>query len=196
MVEWGKLDTILSVILVISLSMVFFENISSITGHATEGSTVSNVTITRYLSIDFSPSFYEGIQFGNVSELPAIDINATHNYDGASNETQYYINVSADSNTAVDFCVMAQTPLTNTGAAEIPLENETYYVENYTDANNPDISSQVSLTLAYVKPASATAVPEGNSSYWRFWLDVPVSQETGTYNNTLMFKGVAEAVSC
>lgn len=192
----GNLNTILIIIVVLSLSMLFVENISAITGYASEGSTVSNVTINRYLSIDFSDAFYEGIQFGNVTTLPAVDLNATRNYDGASNETLYYINVSNDSNTAVDFCVRASDPLTNDASATIPLENETYYVENYTDSINPDVLNQTSLNLTYAKPSTATAVQVGNSTFWRFWLDVPVAQETGTYNNTLMFKGVAQSVNC
>lgn len=196
MKRWGKLETILAVVVVVSLFMLFLENSSAITGHASEGSTVSNVTITRFLSIDFSDGIQEGIQFGNVTELPATDINASHNYDGASSGSQYYINVSTDSNTAVDFCIRASSPLTNPGTATIPLENETYYVVNYTNATDPNVLSQVPLTLSYYKPTTASGVDIGNSTYWRFWLDVPVAQETGTYNNTIMFKGVAESVTC
>ena len=104
---------VLIVILVISLGMMFFENVGAMTGHATEGSTPSEVTITSYLSIDMSANLTnQGIIFESPASLPATDLNATLNYNGSSSSTLYYINVSTDSNSAVDFCLKANQGLT------------------------------------------------------------------------------------
>ncbi|NCN51395.1 hypothetical protein GW931_00075 [archaeon] len=192
----GRLvNIILGIILVVSLGLLFLENATAITGHASEGYTTSNVTISKYLSIDFSTGLQEGIYFGVVDVLPSTDINATHNYDGASNETTYFINVSTDSNTAVDFCILANSGMTNGAAGVIGLDNETYHASNETSNwTNPDVNSQVSITTSFVKAVNYT-VP-GQVSNWRFWLDIPVAQETGNYNNTISFRGVGTGLVC
>lgn len=193
----GKvLDTVLIVILVVSVSFLVLQNVGGLTGHATEGSTYSNVTIQKYLAINFGNDLANGIYFGNVATLPATNINATHNYDGPSNATNYYLNVSTDSNTAVDFCIKANTGLTSAAADVIGLGNETY-ATNYTNSNmtTPPLSAQVPMNTTYIK--AATDVGIGNSSYWRFWLNIPASQASGDYNNTVYFKGVTYGtVSC
>lgn len=188
-------NIILVIILIVSLSLLFIQNVKAITGHATEGSTYSNVTISKYLSIDFGENLSEGIYFGIVQTLPATDINATHNYDGTSNASTYFINVSLDSNTAVDFCIRANAGLNNGAGAEIGLGNETYHGINETStAANPDVASQIAMTTSYVKAVNQTS--PGNLSFWRFWLDVPAAQETGDYNNTVSFRGVAATLAC
>lgn len=165
-----------------------------ITGYATEGSAVSNVTITSYLSIEMSTNLTEGILFGNVTELPATDINASHNYDGTSSGSTLYLEVSTDSNTNVDFCAMANDDLISSGLDIIGVGNQTYSNSTTTDAGTPDLANQSSLTKSYVK--SGINVEQGGKLYYRFWLDIPAAQPAGTYNNTVYFKGVNTGVSC
>ena len=193
----GRLvNIILGIILVVSLGLLFLENAAAITGHASEGYTTSNVTISKYFSILMSDELSVGIQFGTVNTLNVQDVNATENYD-ANNQTLYYINVSTDSNTAVDFCISASGNMEDPiGGGNIGLDNETYHAINETsDINNPSPASQVALTTSYARAVNNTS--PGNQNNWRFWLDIPAAQEAGTYNNTVSFRGIQTGqVSC
>ena len=166
----------------------------SLTGHATESSTYSNVTIQKYLSIATCTNMSLGILFGDVSELPATNINASHNYDGASSGSSLCVNVSADSNTPVDFCIKANTDLTSIDLDVIVLANETYQNSSTTNLTLPTTSPEIPLTTGYVK--SGDNIAAGSENYYRFWLDVPASQPSGDYNNTVYFKGVTTTLAC
>jgi hypothetical protein len=195
--EGNFANIVLAVVFIAAVSMLFFSNVGAMTGHATFQSTVSNVSISKYFAILPSPELVEGIFFGNVETLGVSDINATENNQSANAGTLYYINVSEDSNTAVDFCLKALTNLT-AGGATIPAENETYWVENSTNATDPNVLNQVPIDInatGYGAPKSIT-ISEGNVSYWRFWLDVPLAQEAGSYENIIYFKGIQEAGDC
>ncbi len=182
-------------IIVISLALLFFSNVNAITGRATEGSTYSNVTIEKYLAIEMSPNLSAGIDFGTIETLGVDNYNATENYNGTSNSTLYWITVSEDSNTAVDLCTRANAPMANAGGAEIPLVNESF-ASNVTvsDLNDPSLSNAIDYTTNYQE--GHFDVPVGNTSYWRFWLDAPLGQETGNYNNTIYFQGSNVGSGC
>src|SRR6056297_1154437 len=182
-------------ILVISLALLFFSNVNAITGRATEGSTYSNVTIEKYLAIEMSPNLSAGIDFGTIETLGVDNYNATENYNGTSNSTLYWITVSEDSNTAVDLCTRANAPMANAGGAEIPLVNESF-ASNVTvsDLNDPSLSNAIDYTTNYQE--GHFDVPVGNTSYWRFWLDAPLGQETGNCNNTIYFQGSNVGSGC
>lgn len=186
---------ILIVVLVISLAMIFFENASAITGHAAQGTARSEVTITSYLSIQMSANLTDGIIFEEVSILPATNVNASLNYNGTGSSTLYFINVSTDSNTAVDFCLKANQGLETSGADLIGLGNETYST-GVTTSNMtiPDLALDVAMTTSYDKTASNIGIGEAN--YYRFWLDIPAGQASGTYNNSVSFRGVNLAAAC
>lgn len=193
----GVYNLILIIIILVALILLFFQNAKAITGHATEGSTVSNVTIEKYLSITLCTNLAQGIIFGNISALPATDLNASHNYDGVSSNSTLCVNVSDDGNTAVDFCSKADGPLNTTGGDEIGLGNETYLNASSTveTATIPGpASGSTLLTTSYVK--SGNAIPAGGLNYYRFWLDIPAAQASGDYNNTVYFKGVTTTLSC
>jgi hypothetical protein len=116
--------------------------------------------------------------------------NATHNYDGPSTSTLYYINISTDSNTNVSFCLRANANLTDISSGEeIPLPGETYSTNVTTsDINTPDLANEVNMTTTYIE--AATNVGIGEISYWRFWLDIPAGQAAGNYNNTVSFAAI------
>jgi len=193
----GNFEKNFSVFLVfvvtLSFFLFFFESFI-LTGNVTEGSTVSNVTISKYLAISFGSNLSQGIQFGNVNSLPATDINATHNYDGSNESSTFFISVSNDSNTAIDFCIKGNAGLTSSALDVIGLGNETYSNSTVTNSTDPLLSSQTALTTSYAKSGLNVAV--GANEYWRFWLDIPSSQPSGDYNNTISFKGVVAALSC
>jgi hypothetical protein len=181
------------VLLILSISMIILQDIK-MTGFVTEGSAVSNVTITSFLAIQMSTQLEEGILFGSVDTLPATNINATHNYDGGSSASTMYIEVSSDSNSNVDFCIMANDNLTSDDLDTIGVGNQTYSNSTSTDADTPLLASETSLTNGYVK--SGTNINTGSNLYYRFWLDIPAAQPVGTYNNTIHFKGVVNGGSC
>jgi len=191
--DWENL--ILIFILILSLMLIFFQGPGAVlTGHATEESTYSNVTIQKYLSIAFCANLSEGIDFGDVAALPATDINASHNYDGASTGSTYCVNVSNDGNTAIDLCNKANADLTSAGLDIIGLANETYSNSTTTNLGSPDLADAISFTTSYVK--SGIAIPVGEVNYYRFWLDIPAAQPSGDYNNTIYFKGVTTTLAC
>jgi hypothetical protein len=172
------------------------------TGYVTESSTVSNVTITTYFAIGLSLNLTQGIQFGEVATLPATNVNASHNNDsinttgdtaGYNYGAGYWINVSTDSNSVLDFCIKADALNTSTGD-EIGLGNETYSNHTVTNSTFPLIGSETGLATGYVKSGDNIGI--GSSNYYRFWLDVPAGTATGVYNNTVSFKGVTSTASC
>ncbi len=188
---------VFSLLFLLSASMILVENFSNnqVTGYATTGTTVSNVTISKYLSVSMSENLSEGILFGTVNSLPANNQNSTHNHDGASSGSTMFLNVSSDSNTPVDFCIKANDDLTDSeGGNILAIANESYHFSLTTDVSNPDLSSEVSLTTDYVKAGQDVAV--GDSMYYRFWLDIPAATASGTYNNTINFKGVQNGTAC
>lgn len=206
---------LLIVILIASLVMLVLENISAITGNVpftpltgylTEGSTWSNVTIESYLAIQMSGNLSAGIDFGTVWTLPTLDQNATKNWCAVNgtcanlssvnyNQTQYFINVSTDSNTAVTFCLYANEGLKTSGGDVIGLGNETF-ADNVTITNitSPSMVNNLAMTTSYAQ--AGLNIPRGNSSYWRFWLDIPAAQASGSYNNTVYFKGITFGNTC
>jgi hypothetical protein len=193
MKEEGGLLLLLIIIFVFAIIMLLNQQ-SVMTGYATTGDTFSNVSITTYFSIAMSENLSDGIQFGSISSLPATDINASHNHDGASSATTMWMNVSTDSNTAVDFCINASATLSTTGGDSFQVGNETYANSTWNNITDPRFANEVSLTAAWVK--SGYNITAGSDNYYRFWLDIPAAQASGTYNNTVEFKGVSIGGGC
>ncbi len=184
----------------LAIIMIFSQGIKT-TGYATTGTTTSNVTIHTYYAIEMSTNLTDGIRFGNLTSLPIVNQNATHNIDGvnstvgvpANYSSSMWINVSSDSNTAVDFCIYADQ--LNTSAGDyINLPNETYYNSTFTNISHPSNGSEVPLSTTATKAGPAIAV--GSKVYYRFWLDVPVATVAGTYNNTVTFNGIQTGGGC
>ncbi|OIO40934.1 hypothetical protein AUJ61_00545 [Candidatus Pacearchaeota archaeon CG1_02_30_18] len=188
-------NVFLVLVVTISFALFFLESFP-MTGNITSGSTTSNVSISTYYSTSLGTNLYEGINFGAVAVLPATNVNATHNNDSSTYSlgTNYTIDVSADSNSAVDFCVKANEGLTSPALDVIGLGNETYYASNLTNSTHPSLSNEISMTTGYVK--AINSIGRGNSSYWRFWLDVPSAQASGSYNNSVSFEGVQAGQGC
>ena len=189
MIKEDVLIGVFGLIFIFSLIM-FVSQSAKMTGYATSATTISNVTITTYFSIAMCTNLSGGIMFGSVASLPATDQNASHNYDGVNTTppspgTSMCMNVSTDSNTAVNFCVNGSAALTSSGGDTIGLGNETYANNTVTNSTLPALGSQVALTTSYV--ASGYNITQGNSNYYRFWLDIPAATPAGTYNNTVAF---------
>ena len=188
---------ILSIVVFIISFAGFLSTNPSITGAVATSTVGSSVDIARYFSISALTNLSDGIYFGNVSTLPAFDVNATDNFNYSAvapvnNVTLMGITVSTDSNSNIDFCIKANAALHNNVSAQtIPITGETYTSFNSTNYSHPLWSgSSTAVTTDYVMANSATNIQPGNSSYWRFWLDIPAATGAGTYNNTISFEGI------
>ena len=105
------------------------------------------------------------------------------------------MNVSTNSNLAVDFCVKSNTDLTDSSSGQIiALANETYSNATSSNSGTPSFGNRVSFTTGYVKAGENVA--RGNSTYYRFWLYLPPATEAGTYNNTIYFAGTGTGGTC
>ena len=179
----------LFIILVVTLMALFFSIQISKTGLATQ-ITRSQVRILAYVSIAASDNLTFGIDFGNVSQLPAF-LNATQNYN-ASDQTEYYLSVHPDSNQAADFCMNA-THLTTSALDLIGIGNYTWSNSTTNDVNNPTTTDTIPLTEALQK--TAFSIQPGDDNYYRFWLNISL-QPPGLYNNTVWFIGVPQGDPC
>lgn len=185
-------------VFILSVTMIIVENTSAgfeITGHVTFDTATSNVTITQYFSIDLSDNLKDGIEFGTVSTLPADNQSATNNVDGGDGNTTMYVNVSEDSNTAIDVCIKANADLSDPDNSNvIGIGNETYANSTTTVGGAPALVNETSLTTSYV--LAGEDVSQGAMNYYKLWLDVPAATVVGGYNNTIEFKGVVTGDSC
>ncbi len=192
---------VLIAILAVSTTGLFTSlQMPSITGEATSASTISSAVIQKYFSINISGNLSDGIDFGIITQLPANNWNATKNwnYTGGGdvwhNETLYWITVEMDSNTPVDLCIITDA-LNTSGGDEIGIGNYTFANNQTNNMTWPGVIDQFTMnTTNYT--ASDWNIPVGENSYFRFWLDVPASTASGTYNNTVTFLGRPTGTAC
>ena len=171
------------------------------TGALTSASTTSSAVIEKYFSINVSGNLSTGIDFGTIAALPAVNHNASLNYNDTSypgendgNESLYWVTVETDSNTPVDFCIIA-TAFNTSGGIEIEIGNYTFSDSGWNNITYPGPVDELTMsTSAYV--AGETGITVGSSDYFRFWLDVPATTPSGTYNNTVTFLGRPTGVAC
>jgi hypothetical protein len=190
---------ICGVLFLLSIILIFSQGMKT-TGYATTSTTYSNVTISTYYAIDMSTNLSAGIYFGNITSLPAVDQNATHNFDGVNTTVSgfgpsYWMNVSSDTNGKVDFCIEANADLKSSGGDTIVLGNESYSNSTSTNYTIPYwASSATAFTTSYVRAGSN--ISAGGNNYYRFWLDVPSATPSGNFNNSILFKAVSSGGSC
>ena len=168
----------------------------TLTGFASSGSTTSNVTISKSISLTLSTNLSNGINFGNLTVSSGSNFNGSSNYDGASatNTTTYFVNISSTSTINVDLCIKGNGNLTSSGGDKILLANETYSNATTTSGTVPLIGNEVSLTTTGVKSGGNLA--PGDLGYYRFWLDLNPNIPTGSYNNTVTFTGMETGAAC
>jgi archaellum component FlaG (FlaF/FlaG flagellin family) len=190
----------LFIVLAVSAAGLLANYSASITGAATSASTTSQAVIEKYFSINVSANLSDGIDFGTIATLPAVYHNSTLNYNDTNypaendgNESLYFITVEYDSNTPVDICVMADA-LNTSGGLEIGLGNYSFANNQTNNITWPGAVGQYTMSTSYQKADTNIAVLD--SSYFRFWLDVPAATPTGTYNNTVTFLGRSTGTAC
>jgi hypothetical protein len=203
----GQIDH-LTLVLSLALIVAVFGWVSStvslmqtMTGAATTSvSSETTVDIEKYFSINASGNLSAGIDFGTIDVLGVNNYNASFNYNDTGyptendgNETLYWITVETDSNTPVDLCIIASA-LNTSGGDEIGLGNYTFANNQTNNMTWPGPVDFYTMSTAYQKTDTNIAV--GSSSYFRFWLDAPVSLPTGTYNNSVTILGRSVGVAC
>ncbi|MBS3099077.1 hypothetical protein J4462_02600 [Candidatus Pacearchaeota archaeon] len=176
-------------------SIIMIVSESKITGYASSGTAISNVSVSKSFSITLSGNLTEGITFGNLTTINYANATGNNNWVGSTNQTTYNVNVSSDSTVNVDFCIKANAALTDSVSGDIiAIGNETYGNATTNTQTSPGVALKVALTTSNVK--SGQGVTPGISNNYRFWLDVPSTTPSGTYNNTLTFTGVEQADAC
>jgi hypothetical protein len=176
--------------------MLIMPSVPGITGFASaSANTTSEANITVYYAIQKSSDLSKVSYPIPASNFVDITYNATENYAGGSSGTEYYIEVSPDSNADVDICTSSSGPFTAVGSAyELGEGNMTWNDASSTNINTPGIGSAQPYTTSYVKGTSA--ISPGSNNYYRFWLFIPQGIEPGVYNNTVNFKAVQNGDSC
>ncbi len=187
------LEVFLLIVILFCIVLIILQNFV-MTGKVSEYSMPSNVSIAKAISISFSNNLSDGIVFGTIANLPAINQNASHNYDNGANGTSMYINISMDGNTNVDFCIKASNSLTDLAADVLAIGNETYANSTSTNVSLPSLALETPFSLSYAK--AGNNLSKGTANYYRFWLDVPVAQPPGDYENIISFKGIEAGISC
>ncbi len=146
---------------------------------------VWNITIapqTVSVAIDLSPRLLQQINW-SLASLPAYNQSAEGNNNSGISE--YYVNISVTGGTA-DLYVKANGDLMTLNEDVLGLGNETYSY-NSTNSSVPS-SVKTSLTISYAKIGDG--LTDGTILYLKFFLNAPSAQASGSYNNSLYFKGV------
>lgn len=148
-----------------------------------------NITIDTpeiAIAIDLSPALAAQIVW-NLTTLPAVNQSA----DGNDAE-EYYVNVSVVGGTA-DLYVSANDDLKTEGGDVLGLGNETFVNKTNAAAWPAGTSGRRSLSTGYLMIGQN--LNDGDVVYVRFYLSAPSGQPAGVYNNTLLFKAVANGES-
>ncbi len=174
---------ILSAILVLSLGMILIQNINNVDAATTSVNTTSEANINVYFAITMSSNLSDKIDFGNINNTGQ-RYNATNINYNSNNQTAYFINVSADSSTPVNFTINA-SDFKSIGGTTMGVANEEF---NYNVGTNSEAEPSETYTDLSTTPAEAGDANVGETVYYRFWLDVPAAQDAGTYTNNVTFK--------
>ncbi|HLC78200.1 MAG TPA: DUF2341 domain-containing protein, partial [Candidatus Nanoarchaeia archaeon] len=148
-----------------------------------------NVTIAEIFSvaIDLSSSLGQQINW-TLASLPAVNQSAQGNNGTNPNITSFWVDVSVSYGTA-DLYMRANDNLSTLGGSILLLGNETYSY-NYTNASVSE-ENKTPMTTNYSNHKIGSALASGNTVvYLRFFLNAPLGQTAGTYNNTLSFTAV------
>jgi hypothetical protein len=166
----------------------------SLTGNVAQP-TNSQLILEGYIAISLSSNLTYGINFGNVTNLPSFYINASANYANESRtQTQYFVNISSDSNVNADICVKS-TRLNTSAGNEIGLANYTWSDSKSNNVTDPwPAPGNHTMSESYI--TGMRGIAPSNSAYYRFWLNVSAATAPGVYNNTVYFQAVTAGNPC
>ncbi len=136
-------------------------------------------------AIDLSNTLQQQIVW-NLTSLPAVNQSAPGN--NGSGVTELYVNVSTEDG-LIDLYIKANDDLLTDSLERLGLGNETF---SYNSSNSSVPSdNKFSLTTNYADNQIGDGLSNGSIVYLKLFLNAPSGQASGTYNNTLMFKGVS-----
>ena len=203
-----KLLFILFTLIVISCSLFLMSPIQS--ADNSQQQTTANATIQINVAISLSGNLSAGIWFINRTNPDDIvltkggsDYNASYNFNGTnnptfSNQTLYWVAIDSTTNTPIDICTRTNANLTS-GSYFIPNKGLTWNVtKNINNATNPPYPPTIwfNETFEWDLDNLVADNEQSGNFYLRFALDVPSSQQAGTYNNTVYFCGKDNTYTC
>ncbi len=186
----------------------------------------ANVTIYAQVAASISFNLSQGVPFGNITNLPQTNLNATHNNDTNATElpgilgpgnTSFYLNISKTTNVNVTLCFSANDSLRIPGSTTvIPMSGYTWNATSRHGNgtwfpwggiggpadNLPPVDSNDDVNVASyeyrpgMSNISVSGQPDNASIFFRFWLDIPGTQAPGDYYDTLTFKTVRDTSGC
>jgi hypothetical protein len=171
----------IALILALYLYVPAFKN--EITGLATS-SQVGNLSldITTYIACTWSDAALN-VSFGTNLNPGRNDYNGTKNYDQPGNGTAYNVTIDPLGNKQVNISVKGDHLIS--GINKIYIGNVTWF-SNTTASNGTNmipVGSKVMLT-SYDKNTTnwvATNLDITNTTWYRFWIDLPAAQIAGSY---------------
>lgn len=180
----ANLSLILLLIALILLAALYFISYKAeITGFASQ-SQIGNMTavITTYVACTWSDEAMN-VSFGTNLNPGINDYNGTKNYFEQYSGTSYNVTVDPLSNKVVNMTIKGDH--FRSGANSIYVGNTTWF-SNTTYANGTNMiptNSKVMLTTYDKNTSNYIGVnePIGSSVWYRFWLDIPAAQISGTY---------------
>jgi hypothetical protein len=146
-----------------------------------EQTSPSTATVNVFVEITLG-GFGGGIAFGS------LDPNTNDNQAPGT----FTVTAGAANNVNIDTCIKDNAALTKAGPPVYTIPN-TGYTYEFT-AGTPSLPG-VAITTNYFKTQHTNLAPSVVSNAG-FWLDVPLGQSAGSYNNTVYIKGIETGQAC
>lgn len=184
-----SLSLILVFGMIVGLSM-FGTEIRDLTGFATSetAATTGEAIINAYYAIQLSNNT---IAFGTIQHNTSNN-SAVENRVGAS-ASDYYINVSNDSNVDVDVNISANNNLELVGSSfVIGVGNLSWASDENSTSTKPGVVNETSMSTTPTLTTDTFNSVAGDVIYYRFWIDIPYGQPAGTYNNSITLEAYRE----
>ena len=144
-------------------------------------------TLTTFVDIIPSQILVNGITFG---ADPGTNDNAANNNTACSTGTCYNISIDPATTVNIDIYNTATGDLTS-GGSSIGIQNMTHQ-GNQTSSTGDNLvaAGSTSVTLSYALIVDCSNIPDSNTCYMRYWLDVPTGQNPGSYSSTYKYCAV------
>jgi len=142
------------------------------------------VNIVSGIAIDLSSKLASQINW----TITTSDIfNQSAEGNNGNDTTDYFVNISVESGTA-DIYIRANSDLITSDLDILGLGNETL---SYNTTNSSVPSQQkFALTTNFADNKIGNSLGDGSTVYLKFFIDIPIAQPAGTYNNSLEIKAV------
>lgn len=173
---------VILLILVLALFSFYYTKTQRITGNSITDSQVGNLSasIQTYVACTWSDESMN-IGFGTNLDPGTDNINATKNYNLTEDRTAYNVTVSTITNVNVNITIKGANLIS--GANTIAVGNVSW-ASNSSDSNGTNMipGSSVALQTDFDSGNKVGAgLIKGQTTHFRFWLDVPAAQVAGDY---------------